>query len=644
MAAILIVEDEGIVAKDIEMTLRQMNYDVVGIARSGEEAIERATSFRPDLVLMDIHLKGQLDGIATAAILRERMDIPIVYLTAFADDETVGRAKVTEPYGYIVKPFNASELRSVVEVALYKHQIFLRLRENEQGLATTLNSIGDGVIATDELGRVQRMNPAAERLTGWTIEDALGRPIEEVCQFRSEVTHMTIANPAVSALRTGTIVELEDRAMLVSRNGDECPISDRAAPIRDARGQIRGAVLVFDDITTGRKRERELEATKLRLQHLLTANPAIVYTRDATAGAQITFISEDVKTQLGQEPASCVASPEFWKSHIHPDDRATFFDALSQPSSDAVTTCEYRFLHPSGGYRWLHDAFRRVPNSGGEHDEIVGCLVDITNQKYTEFLLARQTRRLERSNKELEEFAYVASHDLRAPLRAISTLAEWIEADLGDVLKGETREQMHLLRGRVQRMDRLLSDLLEYARVGREELAVECVDVRELLAEVIDLSNTTKRFRFEIASSLPCFETAKVPLKRVFLNLLNNAVKHHHRDEGRVTICVDDHGDYFEFSVADDGPGVAAQFHERVFQMFQTLKPRDIVEGSGMGLALVRRIVDDANGKVWLDSQEGQGATFRFTWPKYWTGAPASLSGAFSLDSVRGLPVTTRGG
>ena len=373
-----------------------------------------------------------------------------------------------------------------------------------------------------------------------------------------------------------------------------------------------------------KERLRRLESSAKRLRHLLMASPAIIYTRGATSQHPFTFLSEAVGTGLGHSPEEFLRAPDFWLARLHQDDReraAAAFDA-----ADGQGVCEYRIMHANGSFRWMHDSFRAISGVDGTPGEIVGCWVDITDRKRAEFLLERQTKRLERSNRELEEFAYGASHDLRAPLRAIDTLSSWIQSDLKGTASGETSEQITLLRGRVRRMDRLLCDLLEYARVGRIDLTAQLVDVRELLEEVMDLSNAPPRMRLVPIEPLPCFETPRLPLKRVLLNLIGNAVKHHDRADGRIEVRCRESGEFYELSVTDDGPGIPAEYRQRIFQMFQTLRPRDAVEGSGMGLALVRRIVEGANGGVWAEAAWPRGAVFRFTWPRVWGKSRISLS------------------
>jgi len=231
-------------------------------------------------------------------------------------------------------------------------------------------------------------------------------------------------------------------------------------------------------------------------------------------------------------------------------------------------------------------------------------------------MLAQTNITLEDRNRELEQFAYVASHDLKAPLRAIANLSEWIEEDLHGQLAAENQRQMLLLRGRVHRMEALINGLLEYSRVGRTKAALEQVSVQVLLEEVVDSLAPPDTFTIAIAPNLPTFTTKVMLLRQVFSNLISNAIKHHDRPDGHITITVQEQGAFYEFSVADDGPGIDANYHTKVFVIFQTLEARDTKESTGIGLAIVKRIVEAEGGSVWIDSKEGSGATFRFTWLK----------------------------
>ncbi len=231
--------------------------------------------------------------------------------------------------------------------------------------------------------------------------------------------------------------------------------------------------------------------------------------------------------------------------------------------------------------------------------------------------LDRLSRDLERSNRELDQFAYVASHDLKAPLRGIANLAEWIEEDLGDRVTGDSREHMRLLKGRAHRMEGLIEGILAYSRAGRVQEQPESVDVGRLLAETIGLLAPPSETAIVVATGMPVLQTERVPLQQVFLNLIGNAIKHSANAGGRIDVGVRYQTGCYEFSIADNGPGIPPQFHERVWQIFQTLAPRDKVEGTGIGLSVVRKIVEARGGRTWLESQPGQGTTFYFTWPEH---------------------------
>ncbi|HEY9830317.1 MAG TPA: ATP-binding protein [Stenomitos sp.] len=269
-AKILIVEDESIVAFNIQDRLERLGYTVTGVSSSGESAVQKVEETRPNLVLMDIKLRGIIDGIQAAEQIRKQFQIPVVYLTAYTDEETLDRAKFTEPYGYILKPFEARDLGTTIEMALYKHQIEQQLREREQWLATTLQSIGDAVITTDAQGLITFMNPVAETLTRWNSKEVLGHDLSEIFHAINEKTREVIENPIKLVLQEGVTVGLENHTLLITKDGIEIPIDDSAAPIKNEAGKIIGAVLVFHDITEQQQIQSFLEKTNEELEVRVT--------------------------------------------------------------------------------------------------------------------------------------------------------------------------------------------------------------------------------------------------------------------------------------------------------------------------------------------------------------------------------------
>jgi light-regulated signal transduction histidine kinase (bacteriophytochrome) len=277
--------------------------------------------------------------------------------------------------------------------------------------------------------------------------------------------------------------------------------------------------------------------------------------------------------------------------------------------------------------QWYNSA---LLDESGKLVSVLSLILNVTEQKqaqealqaraeelnYLLAVLAQTNVTLEKRNQELDQFTYVVSHDLKAPLRAIANLSQWIEEDLSDTLTEDTQHQMNLLRGRVHRMEGLINGLLQYSRVGRLQITATTVSVAALLAEVIDSLAPPETFTIVVEPNMPTLVTQRLPLEQVFSNLLSNAIKHHPRTDGRVQISVQNQGSLYEFAVADDGSGIAPQYQEKVFGIFQTLEARDKSENTGIGLAIVKKIVESQGGTIRLESQEGQGATFRFTWPK----------------------------
>jgi signal transduction histidine kinase len=235
----------------------------------------------------------------------------------------------------------------------------------------------------------------------------------------------------------------------------------------------------------------------------------------------------------------------------------------------------------------------------------------------TQASLLRSLAELKRSNDELDSFAYAVSHDFKAPLRGIRNLTDWILEDILGKVSNETNKNLSLLRNRVDRLDKLLDSLLEYSRVGRVDGAIEEVDTAVLVTDIAEYIAPPTGFTVNSRGEMPIIQTEKALLERVLLNLIGNGLKHHDRATGTVTVTARDIGDVIEFCVEDDGPGIEAGFHSRIFQMFQTLKSRDELEGNGMGLAIVKKSVEGHGGTIRVISAPPvRGSTFIFTWVK----------------------------
>jgi PAS domain S-box-containing protein len=270
-AKILIVEDSFIVAYHLKATLQSEGYSVIGNEESGENALAFLETQKPDLVLMDIMLNGELDGIETARIIKMKHNLPVIYITALTDKDTIQRAKITEPFGYLTKPFEDREIFTVIEMALYKHDIESRLRHSEEKYFSTLRSISDAVIVIDQHYKVTYINPSAEVLSGWTLLEGQGRFISDVLKLKNSETDEYPVNPIQCLLGTGHANSLPENLVLISRQNVEKFVGEGSmSPVIDSKGNFTGLVLIFKDITQKMEHEKLLKYfEKERLTALL---------------------------------------------------------------------------------------------------------------------------------------------------------------------------------------------------------------------------------------------------------------------------------------------------------------------------------------------------------------------------------------
>ena len=494
-----------------------------------------------------------------------------------------------------------------------------------------LGQIADVVVTTDTDGRITFFNSAAAGIYG---DMRVGIPIWDPTQpFRLLTSdgspRPTNEVPLCRAVRGERVVNEEWR---VGRaDGSEIIVLGSAVPIYASDGTQLGAAMTVRDITDQRRLQRQVEHERTRLQRILMEAPAAI---SVTEGPDHVVVMQNaVSRQMigGRDLVGRRARDVF------PEIEATGLPALQDrvyQTGEPFVGREVHVAFDRDGDGKLEDGYFNFVYQPlfNEDRAVYGILthaVEVTDQviarrqveqKAEE--LARLTQELERSNKELDQFAYVASHDLKAPLRGIANLTQWMEEDLGDRVTGDSRQHMQLLKGRVNRMEALIDGILAYSRAGRVREKPERVDVGKILAESIELLAPPPDAEIVIGSGMPTIRTERVPLQQVFMNLVGNALKYNQRSGARVEITAQELDGWYQFSVSDNGPGIAPQYRERIWQIFQTLAARDKVEGTGIGLAVVRKIVEARGGRTWLDSEVGRGSTFHFTWPQQSDQAP----------------------
>jgi PAS domain S-box-containing protein len=411
------------------------------------------------------------------------------------------------------------------------------------------------------------------------------------------------------------------------RDGHYVHVWDQGIVERDGNGKALRLVGITADISERKAAEEQVRRSEVRLRRMMESSQVGI--AFALASGEVLDCNNALLALLGYSRSEFEAGDLNWRQFSLP-----FDDAFNERLDREIRQTGYvapheRFLLHKNGQRIpsmvsaaLIDTESQSPN-GGEH---VAFVVDLSELKQAQVALqeindtleqrvALRTAELERSNRELDRFAYIASHDLKSPLRAIEHLSSWVAEDSAATLSPQSQLHLAKLRSRVKRLESLLDDLLLYSRAGRRRHAHEWVDTAEIVRSMVELLSPPPGFQVRVEGELPRLLCERPPFETVLRNLIENAIKHHNRPAaGAVVLSAQVRGDLFEFCVRDNGPGIDPQFHERVFEVFQTLRPRDEVEGSGMGLAIVKKIVENAGGAIRIESAAGQGAAFYFTW------------------------------
>jgi PAS domain S-box-containing protein len=534
-------------------------------------------------------------------------------------------------YDFVYQPLVGADGR-VFGIMTHAIDVTAQVRSRRQVEATAaersaiLTQIADGVALADAEGRISFVNQAGQRILGM---QGLGTVLDD---YSAAFRVLTPAGdpfpneelPLVRAVRGGeTVVGAE--WISLHPDGTRVRVQGSAAPVVAEDGRRLGAVLSMRDVTDERRLQKEIEAERGRLAEIFRQAPAFIAT---LRGPDHVFETTNPLYQQLVGHRDVIGRPvREALPEVVEQGFIGLLDGVYRTGEPFIGT-EVDILlqgapHASPVQHFLNFIYQPIRDTDGTITGIFVHAVDVSEQvrarqaveqKADE--LARLARALEASNRELDQFAYVASHDLKAPLRGIANLSQWIEDDLADRFTEESHEHMRLLRGRVHRMEALIDGILQYSRAGRAQQEPERVDTAALVDEVVDLIAPPEGVEIAVQPGMPVLFTERLPLQQVFMNLVGNAVKYggalprvevSARASGAVDVC--------HFTVRDNGPGIAPEYHERIFAIFQTLEARDKVEGTGIGLSIVKKTVESRGGRVWVESAPGHGAAFHFLWP-----------------------------
>jgi PAS domain S-box-containing protein len=517
-------------------------------------------------------------------------------------------------------------------------------------LSRVLRSINDIFILLDPEGKIQLVNDAACSILGYRENKLIGTPADRV--FVDEESSLSCNKLAIIFKKSDTI-RMEKTCL--SKNGEEIPLLCTVTAVRDPSGEILGFICSGVNVSEDQRGKEDIQRShdtqtvinkllhlsleKIPLRELMERAIELILSVQwlAFESKGCIFIVEkkpDVLVMMAEkglaEPIkkACSSVP-FGRclcGRAAASGKIEFSDHL-----DERHETRYENISPHGHYcvpivssgktlglinMYLREGHKR--NRGEEEflraiaDTIAGVIVRKQIERRQEELL----RELENANIELNDFAHIVSHDLKAPLRAIHSLTYWIASDYADKFDEDGREKINLLMGRVRRLESLINGILQYSRVGRiREQKIE-VDLNTIIEEVVDMISPPENIRIVVEKKLPKILIDKTRIRQVFQNLLSNAVKFMDKPEGEIRITFSDEGNSWRFNVTDNGPGIEKKYFDKIFHIFQTLNARDRFESTGIGLSLVKKIIEMCGGSVWVESEVGKGSTFSFTLPK----------------------------
>ncbi len=506
---------------------------------------------------------------------------------------------------------------NVLEDALRKTQS----AEKEQSrlarqMSALLDSTEAGFYGMDAAGACTFVNRAGARMLGYEVEELIGKEMHAQVHYqRADGSPYHLDDcPISKACREGGVSASENEVFW-RKDGTPLAVEYSTSPIAEG-SDLKGAVVAFADITVRQRAQRALAESEERKAAVLRSTLDSIITMDHVGRvsefnpAAVEAFQYTREEAIGCMLAELIVPERFREAHI-----AGLRRYVETGEAHVIgKRLELPAIRKDGSEFLSELTITRSDVDGTPI--FTGVLRDITARKQAEAEREQLIKALARSNQELDQFAYVASHDLKAPLRGIANLSQWIEEDLGETLGGENRSQMEMMRGRVHRMEALIDGILQYSRAGRAKAKPEEIDTGMLVREVLDLIAPPALTTIRIPDTMPVLRSEKIPLQQVFMNLLGNAIKHAGEENPLIEITCSDAGEFFEFMVRDNGRGIAPQYHERIFGIFQTLEARDKVEGTGIGLSVVQKIVEARGGRVWVESDVGEGARFKFLWPK----------------------------
>lgn len=626
---ILVVEDEGVIALEIAQSLRDLGHTVAGTADDCQGAVALARDEQTDLVLMDIMLKGDSDGIEAARRIRAERDVPVVFLTAYSDAQTLARAKDVAPYGFLIKPFRADELRAALDLAFAKHEMESRLRASEARFRGAFADAPIGMVLLDASGQVTSVNEAFCRLTNATVDELQRRPFAGLVRPADRAHIAALLESARQGSAGASQVELIRHA----GDGAVCAIVSVAALSARTSG-TEAFVAHVQDVTARQRAEAELARHRDQLEELVAARTAELAEREhllqeaqrigkmghwtVELGSGALRWSDEIYRIFGRTRGQFDLNQAAFYDTVHPEDRGLVKAAELSALRTGTMEIDHRIVLPDGSVRWVHERARVVAGADGAARQLVGTVQDITERKIIEQRLLDAKDAADRANRAKSEFLSRMSHELRTPMNSILGFAQLL--DMVEGLTGAQRDCIYEIRAAGAHLLALINDLLDLARIDAGKLAIDprAVALDEVIRQAVGMTEGIAH-QFDVHVRVECSPDVAVHadptrLRQILVNLLSNACKYNVRGGSVVVRCEQKSPEMLVLAVADTGPGLTAEQVARLFTPFERAgAERSGVEGMGIGLALSKRLAELMGMRLEIASSRGRGSVFTLT-------------------------------
>lgn len=605
---ILIVEDEPVTALDLQKKLEKMGFVVTDIVSTGDGAISKTEETHPDLILMDIMIEGGIDGIETAKLIRRDFNIPVIYLSALTDEKIINRAKLSEPFAYLFKPFNPRELKFIIEMAVYKHKLETELKESELKYRTLFDNAGAPITYLTLDGTILLINTVGARNLGGNPDDFVGKSIFETLPNIADMTRERMHQ----VVKTGKGCNFEDLIELSSGNRW---FYSNFQPVKDASGDLFAIQIVSHEITGLKRAEEALRKSEEKYRNLVVNMNHIIFAIDRHG--KVTYVNPAVESITGYTPLE-VIDREI--TDFIPQEDLPFVSKKYQEILFGHTeSIDHRILTRSGEIRFVSTYGYPIY----EENEIIGIqgiITDITGTK----LLQDQIIRSEQLAATGQLAASIA-HEINSPLQGIVSLLHSVKRSYEQEKK--LLENLDLIESGFGRIRDTVKNLLDLNRPGKEKK--QPININRIIENTVSLVQSILKknsitVNLNLSSKISSIIASPKQLSHVFLNLINNAVeaitgvsksngrKKRESIGGEITINTNLRKDHIFIKVADTGSGIPEKDMDQVFDLFYTRKK---TMGMGVGLSICHGIVQDHNGTIVVKNSPKGGAVFTIRLP-----------------------------